>query len=190
MNFETRTLTCLCTGRIFYDLKNVLPQCLNWDEYHIESFDDNNDFLVDLFVSHSKKVRIIVTEKLKDSIDVCLLGCWAETSFNFLKERMKINAAICREAYPTSPYILAAHNAGTKNDPSVIRAAEIQGFKLMNQKMGDALAREIEAIKFIECSDRSGRGWKILVDEIAIAGLGKLKDEKEQKKANKRCDIF
>ena len=45
----------------------------------------------------------------------------------------------------------------------------------------DKLAREVCALKYVECSLTSWRGYKILFDEIAFAYLSKLKDNEEKR---------
>ena len=53
----------------------------------------------------------------------------------------------------------------------------------MNRKMGDKLAREIGAVKYVEYNKETVRGYKILYDEIAHTYFAKLKDELEAKQA-------
>jgi len=47
----------------------------------------------------------------------------------------------------------------------------------MNQTRGNRLAHEIGAIKYVQWNSGSGRGTKILIDEIAFAGLERLKEK-------------
>jgi len=74
----------------------------------------------------------------------------------------------------------------------VVQKAELRGEKIINQQIGNELANETGAVKFIDYSPDSGRGVKILMDEIAYAGLSKIKDEKEAKRSKKCncCDIL
>ena len=60
---------------------------------------------------------------------------------------------------------------------------------MISRKIGDKLANEIGAVKYIECSDESGRGVKILFDEIAIVGLEQVHIEKQRKKT-RNCDVL
>ena len=57
----------------------------------------------------------------------------------------------------------------------------------MTQTMGDKLARDLQAIKYIKFSIKTGRGIKIFVDEVLYAGLGKILDNKKQLRC---CDIL
>jgi len=57
-----------------------------------------------------------------------------------------------------------------------------------NKAKGDKLVREIGAVKYIEYSSISGRGYKILFDEMYFAYLGKLKDDEKSRK-RKRCNV-
>jgi len=48
----------------------------------------------------------------------------------------------------------------------------------INQTSGNQLAQEIGAIKYVQLNSKSGRGANILINEIAYAGLGKVKELK------------
>ena len=66
-----------------------------------------------------------------------------------------------------------------------MKLAELKGDELMTRKTGDKLSQEIGASKYIEYSDETGRGAKILIDEIAFAGIGKIKDDKKRREKAK-----
>ena len=68
--------------------------------------------------------------------------------------------------------------------------AELARRKLISRKMGDKLAKEIGANKYVECSRESRRGRNILKDEISYAYFAKLKDEERRELETKKCDIF
>ena len=78
--------------------------------------------------------------------------------------------------HSTAPIIIVCFDAERKYRPGLMKEAELNGNKMVNQEIGDKLARELGAVKYIECSDETGRGAKILlIDEIAFAGIGKIK---------------
>ena len=91
-------------------------------------------------------------------------------------------------------------NIEEKHKLGNVRNAENLGEKRFNQEMGNKLAREIGAVKYIECSWQSGRGCKILIDEIVTAYLEKRKTDaikkrksnqpKKRKKRQKDLDIL
>ena len=56
---------------------------------------------------------------------------------------------------------------------------------MFTTKMGNQLARDIGAVKYIECSAESGRCLKIVLDEIAFTYFAKLKDVEEQQERMK-----
>ena len=67
-----------------------------------------------------------------------------------------------------------------KNVPSALKNAKLAGRKIFNKIMSDKLVRYIGAVKYMECSDKSWRGLKILNDKIVFSYFSKLKDEQAQ----------
>jgi len=62
---------------------------------------------------------------------------------------------------------------------------------MINKKMGDELARELGAVKYLEFfKEDFGRRDIIVLDEVAFAGLGKIKDEKEKQERTKNDKIL
>ena len=59
----------------------------------------------------------------------------------------------------------------------------------MDREIGDKLARELGAVKYIECSEETGRAAKTLTDEIAFAGIGKMKNDEKRRNKRKRCVV-
>ena len=88
------------------------------------------------------------------------------------------------------PVIIAGCHADLKYNLDELREAELDGKKIFNRKMGNKLANDTGAVKYIEYSTKNGKGLKNLVDEIAYAGLGELQDEIELKSKLKSCDIL
>ena len=88
------------------------------------------------------------------------------------------------------PVIIAGCHADLKYNLDELRETELDGRKIFNRKMGNKLANDTGAVKYIEYSTKNGKGLKNLVDEIAYAGLGELQDEIELKSKFKSCDIL
>ena len=54
-------------------------------------------------------------------------------------------------------------------------------------RIGDKLVRNVGAVKCVSYFRKSGRSYKILIDDIAFAYFSKLKDEEDQEKLKKEA---
>ena len=105
--------------------------------------------------------------------------------FNKFSEVAKQDADYCKKYLPTVPIILVCKFTELKYCQDQLREAELSGDKIITREIGDKLAREIGAVKYIECSEESGKGAKILIDKVAFAGIEKIQnDEKRLKNQN------
>ena len=171
------TINCQTFG-IFYDdeIKNIFQKHLNhYDELCVTRETEN--VVVDVKIGE-KNVRINVMLDGKDA-EVCLIGDWSISSSAFI-QHVETIVSYCKSNFPTVPIVIAGFDDGN-NDPHLLECINLLGGKLMTKAMGKNLARRINAVKYIECSKQSGRGAKILIDEIAYAGLEKLRDEQVRK---------
>ena len=148
---------------------------LGRDGYKVERL--NYGWAVQLTVN-ARKVKINLRHKRNHNVDVILIGGFVHDA-NFIG-RVKQNAYRCKQQWPNAPMILIGNGWG-KTDSEVIKKSELEGRKIINQKIGYELAREVGATKYIQYSWESGRGFKILYDEIAFAYFSKLKDEEERR---------
>ena len=147
------------------------------NEYKVRNIDSSNYYL-DLFIDN-KDVRLYMTTDLsKPKIDVCFV-C-RTIAFSDFNNRVKISSSACEKSCPNAPIIIACYDPEKRYKPSLIKKAELGGWKITNQKMGNKLASEIGAVKFLQWSNETGKGLKIVIDEIVFAGIGKLRDENEQ----------
>jgi len=114
----------------------------------------------------------------EDDVDVCWIDQWVQST-NFV-EYTKREASYCRRKWP-SAYIIIESDISDKYFPKYIQHTELRGYKMMNRKMGDKLAREMGAVKYMELSSKNQQTYKKYFDEIAFTYLTKLKDEKEER---------
>ena len=182
MNSEVIKINCFNNDRLFaYFLKKKIQvDVTKLDDYKFTRL-TNLDLIVD-FTINRKNVRVNMTTEAKTDIHVCMISGVICTS-NYFRVGLKRQANSCKKAYPTAPIIILGYNDGRKHEPDEMKEIELEGDKMMNSKIGAELANEIGAVKYIECSRISGRGIKILLDEIALAGLGKMIDERLKKEA-------
>ena len=182
MDSEFLKINCLC----FYVIFDLLHHHLsNFDEYKCIRLGDG--LIVDLNID-GKNIRINLTNRWMKNIDVCLVGCWMNPSNEFSYAVSK-DAQYYWKYFPTVPIIIVCGHAEWKYDPGEMKKAELKDDKMMSREIGDKLARELGAVKYIEYSNKTGRGVKILIDEIAFAGIGKINNDEKRRNIEK-CNIM
>ena len=182
MGSEVVEINCLCFHFIFDSLRRHLSyfnEC--------KCTEKRDDLIVDLKLS-GKEIKINLTYKWMRSIHVCVVDRIIGRSNEF-SDVASDRAQEFRNDYPNAPIIIACNFVEGKYRPGAIKQAELNGDKMMTRKIGDKLARELGAVKYIEYSGKTGRGAKILIDEIAFAGIGKIKDDEKQHNKRK-CSIL
>ena len=181
MNDDVITIDCHC--EVWSLLFFVVEEKLQYEKlgYEVTSL-DNGDWAIG-FLLDGRKVTINVKKKWHRVVDVCVVDLWVHDT-DFIHD-VRRHARQCKHNWPTAPIIVAS-DAEWKNDPETMREAELEGWNIINQKMGNKLAREVGASKYLECSSINGRGIKILFDEIAYAYFAKLKDEEERRESDIR----
>ena len=183
MNCDLVNINCLCLSVIsdllYYRLSNLDGYKCTW---HYD-----RDLIVEFKIG-DENIRINFREDFKENIHVGVIG--------WLMDRSKMFSDNCRKQtrsffsrHPTVPIKIFCSYAEWKYDPGRMKIAELEGDELMNREIGDKLARELGAVKYIECSEETGRGVKILIDEIAFAGIGKMKDDEKRRNKQKRCVV-
>ena len=178
-----------CRGSFyFFFLNDTFKLLLKQNDGYKITEKDGEEYFVDLEIQ-TKKVRIQFKKRWKadDDIDVIVCDYWMCCSQSFQKQirkwtmRNKMN-------YPCAPIIVVCSESEKKYDLTNFKEATRED-KIMNRKVGDKLANEIGAVKYIECSYASCRGIKILIDEIAWAGLGRI-EEKKATETRVICEIL
>ena len=157
-----------------------------------------------------KNILIKIEQHYENEVDVGLLevnphfcineGNWvSEEVIKWKKENPKTPLILYGNEYSRS----IDPAKGKKSMPIINRFEELQenreeqfiqqhlsGFSLTQTRVNQ-LVQKLGAVKYVGVSSKSGRGIKILLDEIAYAGLGKLKDkEKREKTERKHCNIM
>ena len=180
MDCDVVEINCKC----FSVISGLLHRHLsNFDEYKCTRHDD--DGLMVEFKIGGENIRINFTDEYIENIHVGLIGLFMYR-LKWFNDECRKNARLFFSLYPTVPFIIVCNNAQWKC-PGKIKEAELEGDEIMNREIGDKLARELGAVKYIEYSEETGRGVKILFDEIAFAGIGKMKDDEKRRNKRKRC---
>ena len=180
MNPQSVTVECHCDdlSSLFNLIDGEQFQKLGYEVTWLDDWDQAVEFPLD-----GRKVKINLRDKWEGNFDVCVVE-WLIDEAEFIDE-MKDDARRCKQQCPNASIIVVG-DAQWKNDPETMGKAELKGRKFINRKMGDKLAREVGANKYVEYSWQNGRGIKILFDEIAYAYFAKLKDEEERRETEIR----
>ena len=178
MDCDVVEINCKCDFILFLlDFSNYNEYNWIWHEGSIVAFKLGG-----------KNIRINFMDDFEENIHVGVIDCSMYRSKEFSDEcREQARSFFSR--HPTVPIIIACSETERKYRPGEMKKAELRGDELMNREIGDKLARELGAIKYIEYSLKTGRGVKILIDEIAFAGLGKMKDDEKRRNKRKGCVV-
>jgi len=109
---------------------------------------------------------------------------------SFDNVRSKWSAEVSHHC-PHTPKLLVGTKADLRDDPDVLSAMSDKRTKPVSFEQGEALAKEIGAVQYLECSARTQKGLKGVFDEaIRIALKGPSVDTKIGDKRKKgRCLI-
>ena len=185
MDCDVVEINCYCNsifGDIYYSLYDELS---NFDGYKCTWHDDG--FIVEFKIG-DENIRINFPDHFEGNIHVGLIGCHIDRSKMF-SDKWREYAHRFFSRHPTAPVIIVCPDSEGKYDPGLMKKAELEGDEMMNQEIGDKLARKLGAVKYIEYSYKTGRGAKILIDEIAFAGIGRMKDNEKRRNKRKRCIV-
>ncbi|RKP18841.1 small GTPase Cdc42 [Rozella allomycis CSF55] len=87
-----------------------------------------------------------------------------------------------RHHCPGTPCLLVGTQVDLREDTATINALKNKKQKMISEEQGLALAKEIKAIKYVECSALTQKGLKNVFDEAIIAALNPPKVGKSSKK--------
>ncbi|PVV02426.1 hypothetical protein BB560_003120 [Smittium megazygosporum] len=76
-----------------------------------------------------------------------------------------------RHHCPGVPILLVGTQIDLREDPNIISKLALQRTKPISSDLGERLARELGAIKYVECSALTQRGLKNVFDEAIVAAL-------------------
>ena len=146
-------------------------------------FSQNLDHAVIDFTIDGENVRIITSGGRMKHYDVCIVG-WLIDSADY-STMVKQQSSWCKQHHPEAPIIVVG-DAALKNYPLELKDLELAGQNVFNRKMGDKLVRDVGATKYVEYSSKSGRGYKVVIDEIVFAYFSNLKDEEDRERTKKK----
>jgi len=89
---------------------------------------------------------------------------------------------------PTARIILVGTKIDLRDDPETIAKLREQGQQPLTVAQGEALAKEIKAVEYMECSSLTQKGLKNVFDEALKVIL--FPDRKPSGKAKKTCKLL
>ena len=119
------------------------------------------------------KATINTWKRRKNYFDVCVVG-WEFYFDNEYINSLKNFALVWKQVQPNAPIILVGDS--TSMCAKHAKDLELAGRKAINRKMGEKIASDIGAVKYIEMNRISGRGCKLLFEEIFYAYFVRLQD--------------
>ena len=181
---NTKTIAVYCREYSLFSVfagSVVREALLKNYEYNVE-FDQNlGHSVIDLKID-GRNVRIIASGGVMKQCDICIVS-WSTHTTDYIR-RVKQQVSKCKRDHPEAPIIVFG-DATVKKSPPQLKDLELAGQKILSKKMGNELARESGAVKYVEGSRKSGRGLKIVIDEIVFAYFCKLKDEEDRERVKR-----
>ena len=204
MGSEVTEINCWCY--FFFNFDSLHRHLSNFDEYKCTKL--RGGLIVDLKID-GENLRINLSHRKMEDVHVCVDGWsmirgstahsdilrWSEQFRNLFSHsdgklsQLQLYDPVTQYYYskyarrilfPTVPIIAVCNHADRKYRPDKMKENELEGRVMMSREIGDKLARELGAVKYIQYSEETGRGTKILIDEIAFAGIGKINDDEKQ----------
>lgn len=86
---------------------------------------------------------------------------------------------------PGVPIIIVGTQTDLRNDEVILQRLHRQKLSPITQDQGEKLAKELRAVKYVECSALTQRGLKTVFDEAIVAAL-----EPPVIKKSKKCTIL
>uniref|UniRef100_A0AAQ5XJB0 Cell division control protein 42 homolog n=1 Tax=Amphiprion ocellaris TaxID=80972 RepID=A0AAQ5XJB0_AMPOC len=86
---------------------------------------------------------------------------------------------------PKTPFLLVGTQIDLRDDPSTIEKLAKNKQKPITPETAEKLARDLKAVKYVECSALTQRGLKNVFDEAILAAL-----EPPETQRKRKCCIF
>ncbi|GAB5574658.1 cell division control protein 42 homolog isoform X2 [Prionailurus iriomotensis] len=86
---------------------------------------------------------------------------------------------------PKTPFLLVGTQIDLRDDPSTIEKLAKNKQKPITPETAEKLARDLKAVKYVECSALTQRGLKNVFDEAILAAL-----EPPETQPKRKCCIF
>ena len=86
---------------------------------------------------------------------------------------------------PKTPFLLVGTKIDLRDDARTIEKLAKTNQEAITVEQGEELARELKAVKYVECSALTQKGLKNVFDEAILAAL-----EPPEPKKNRKCSLL
>lgn len=90
-----------------------------------------------------------------------------------------------RHHCPSTPFLVVGTQVDLRDDPTSLEKLAKQKLKPITHEMGEKLAKDLKAVKYVECSALTQKGLKNVFDEAILAAL-----EPPEQPKKKKCTIL
>ena len=111
----------------------------------------------------------------------------SETSFQNVRTKWIPEIRLSR---PTTKCILVGTKLDLRDDPNAIQKLAEKKMQPVTTEKGMGLAKEVGAVKYIECSAMTQKNLKLVFDEAIKAVLNKEEEGKKKKQGGGGCSIL
>eukprot|EP01089_Gocevia_fonbrunei_P013055 TRINITY_DN3241_c2_g1_i1.p1 TRINITY_DN3241_c2_g1~~TRINITY_DN3241_c2_g1_i1.p1 ORF type:complete len:201 (-),score=45.24 TRINITY_DN3241_c2_g1_i1:57-659(-) len=181
---KTALLISYTTNSFF---KDYLPTI--FDNYTASVMVDGSPYYLGLWDTAGQEEYDRLRPLSYPQTDVFLLCYSIVSPPSFENIRSKWSSEV-KHHCPETPIILVATKADLRTAPEALERLAERKLAPVTLEQGRALAKEIEATKFIECSAVTQQGVKNIFDEAIRAVISPKKQENGKKKKSKRCSLF
>eukprot|EP00012_Vannella_robusta_P012813 CAMPEP_0206196530 /NCGR_PEP_ID=MMETSP0166-20121206/8506_1 /ASSEMBLY_ACC=CAM_ASM_000260 /TAXON_ID=95228 /ORGANISM="Vannella robusta, Strain DIVA3 518/3/11/1/6" /LENGTH=178 /DNA_ID=CAMNT_0053614029 /DNA_START=65 /DNA_END=601 /DNA_ORIENTATION=+ len=91
---------------------------------------------------------------------------------------------------PKTPIILVGTKLDLRDNPQTIASLKENDLKPISNEMGDKLAKEIGAAKFLECSAKNQKGLPTVFEEAVKAVFADQVEKVNPKKKKEKCVVM
>ena len=120
--------------------------------------------------------------------DVFLICFSVISTTSYENARAKWHPELMRYS-PNTKYLLVGTKSDLRNDPAALQRLKDNKKQPVTYQMGEEMARDIDAVKYMECSALTQRGLKDVFDE-AIRAVVRPLPKKAQRKRRGGCVVL
>ena len=174
-----QTIKCVLVGDVAADKTRMLISYVSGKtEYYVPVFD--NYYVTGLVDGEPYTLELFDTAGLEDydrlrplqypQTDIFLICFSVVSPYSYENVTAKWVPEITHHC-PGVPFLLVGTKVDLRDDPEVVERLAENRLKPISRDMGEKLAREVKAVKYVECSVR--RQWQVkdVFDEAICAAL-------------------
>ena len=156
-----------------------------FDNYAMAVMKDGAAYTLNLFDTAGQEEYDRLRPLAYPGTDIFII-CFSTISQNSLDNvRENWVKEVCHYC-PNTPFILVGTKIDLRDDPQTIEELQNKHQKPITFGQGESVAKELKAVKYMECSARTQKGLKDIFDEIILTSAGERKPPKKARK----CEVL